>query len=238
MVDAAWPDRRLIAELDSYGIHTSRRNFEEDRARDRALTVAGWRVVRITWRQLHHHRATLAAELRRSSPSPHANTQGIGAQADDGASTHGRVRGTAQGRAPLRAPALMELFDTTQLGLQRAIEGAAQRQTALASNLANANTPDFKPKDVDFHSALQRGLRHRRPQGGRGRGLPTTTQTDVMRQDGNGIDVDVESAKMAENGLEYQALVQVAVGRIAILQSAMGPLMGLFDALDISAQRA
>ncbi len=52
-----------VAELDSYGIHTTRRNFEEDRARDRALTVEGWRVVRITWRQLHDRRPTLAAEL-------------------------------------------------------------------------------------------------------------------------------------------------------------------------------
>jgi len=64
-VDAAWPHHRLIAELDSYGIHTTRRNFEEDRARDRALTAAGWRVVRITWRQLHDDATSLAAQLRR-----------------------------------------------------------------------------------------------------------------------------------------------------------------------------
>jgi len=63
-VDAAWPEHRLIAELDSYGIHTTRRNFEEDRARDRALTTAGWRVVRITWRQLHHDATPLAAQLQ------------------------------------------------------------------------------------------------------------------------------------------------------------------------------
>jgi hypothetical protein len=55
---------RLIAELDSSAIHTTRRNFEEDRARDRALTAAGWRVVRITWRQLHHDATPLAAQLR------------------------------------------------------------------------------------------------------------------------------------------------------------------------------
>jgi hypothetical protein len=63
-VDAAWPDHRLIAELDSYGIHTTRRNFEQDRARDRALTAAGWRVVRITWRHLHRDATALAAQLR------------------------------------------------------------------------------------------------------------------------------------------------------------------------------
>ena len=116
----------------------------------------------------------------------------------------------------------MDLFDTTQIGLQRAISGAAQRQSALAANLANANTPNYKPRDVDFHSALRAAF----ASGERDRvataGFAETTQTDVMRPDGSGVDVDVESAKMAQNGLEYQALVQVARGRIDILESAMG----------------
>ena len=46
------------------------------------------------------------------------------------------------------------LFDTTQLALERAIGGAAQRHAALASNLANVNTPDYQRVDVDFHTAL------------------------------------------------------------------------------------
>ena len=116
----------------------------------------------------------------------------------------------------------MELFDTTQLGLDRAIAGATQRQTALASNIANANTPNFKPRDVDFHSALQAAFANGDRNAVVNAGFAQTTQNDVMRQDGNGIDVDVESAKMAENGLEYQALVQVARGRLDILESAMG----------------
>ena len=116
----------------------------------------------------------------------------------------------------------MDLFDTTHLGLERAISGAAQRQTALASNIANANTPNYKPRDVDFHSALQAAF----ASGDRNRvataGFAQTTQDDVMRPDGSGVDVDVESAKMAQNGLEYQALIQVARGRIDIIESAMG----------------
>jgi very-short-patch-repair endonuclease len=50
--DAFWPDQRLIVELDSYDIHTTRQAFEQDRTRDRALTTAGYRTIRITWRQL------------------------------------------------------------------------------------------------------------------------------------------------------------------------------------------
>ena len=116
----------------------------------------------------------------------------------------------------------MELFDTTQLGLERAISGAAQRQTALASNIANANTPNYKPRDVDFHSALQAAFASGKRETVAGAGFAETTQTDVMRPDGGGVDVDVESAKMAQNGLEYQALIQVARGRIDILESAIG----------------
>ena len=116
----------------------------------------------------------------------------------------------------------MDLFDTTQLGLERAISGAAQRQTALASNIANANTPNYKPRDVDFHSALQAAFSSGDKQKVATAGFAQTTQDNVMRADGSGVDVDVESAKMAENGLEYQALVQVARVRIDILESAMG----------------
>jgi flagellar basal-body rod protein FlgB len=116
----------------------------------------------------------------------------------------------------------MELFDTTQLGLERAISGAAMRQSALAANIANANTPNYKPRDVDFHSALQAAFSSGKREAVAGAAFTQTSQNDVMRPDGGGVDVDVESAKMAENGLEYQALVQVARGRLDIIESAMG----------------
>ena len=62
--DALWPAERLIVELDSYGIHTTRKTFEGDRARDRALITAGYTVIRISWRQLKHEQDVLAHQLR------------------------------------------------------------------------------------------------------------------------------------------------------------------------------
>ena len=47
-VDFAWRKPRVIAELDSYVTHGSRLAFEHDRERDRKLTLAGWRVIRMT----------------------------------------------------------------------------------------------------------------------------------------------------------------------------------------------
>jgi flagellar basal-body rod protein FlgB len=112
----------------------------------------------------------------------------------------------------------MELFDTTQLGLERAISGAEMRQSVLAANVANANTPGYKPKDVDFHSALRTAF----ASGGEKAPITETTSDAVMRADGSGLDIDVEASKLSQNGLEYQALVQAARGRIDILESAMG----------------
>src|SRR3954470_13840327 len=66
-----------------------------------------------------------------------------------------------QGRtAPLFPPGVRPpvLFDTTQLALERTISGAAQRQDALAANIANATTPGYQRVDVDFHGALAAAL--------------------------------------------------------------------------------
>jgi very-short-patch-repair endonuclease len=64
-LDARWPEQRLIVECDGFAAHGTRRAFEADRAQDRALVVAGWRVVRLTWRQLNTEPGTIAEQLRR-----------------------------------------------------------------------------------------------------------------------------------------------------------------------------
>jgi len=61
--DAVWYAQRLIVELDGPG-HNTRKAFHEDRADDRALTVAGWTVVRVTERHLTVEQEQLAADLR------------------------------------------------------------------------------------------------------------------------------------------------------------------------------
>jgi very-short-patch-repair endonuclease len=62
--DCVWRAPRVVVELDGYASHGTRAAFDRDRARDRALQAAGWRVVRITWRHLHEERDDLVAELR------------------------------------------------------------------------------------------------------------------------------------------------------------------------------
>jgi very-short-patch-repair endonuclease len=51
-VDLHWPQQRLVVELDSRAWHTDPGAFERDRQRDGDLLIAGWRVLRVTWRQM------------------------------------------------------------------------------------------------------------------------------------------------------------------------------------------
>jgi very-short-patch-repair endonuclease len=62
-VDFYWPAERLIVEVDGYGFHGHRGAFEQDRRKGLALTAAGERVVRVTWRQVAHDSLWLAPTL-------------------------------------------------------------------------------------------------------------------------------------------------------------------------------
>ena len=62
--DCVWPSQRLVVELDGRATHDTTAAFERDRDRDRLLQAAGWRVVRITWRQLIADVDRIAADLR------------------------------------------------------------------------------------------------------------------------------------------------------------------------------
>jgi hypothetical protein len=64
-VDCVWPEQRLIVELDGHASHSPTHAFELDRARDRRLEAAGWRVIRITWRQLEQEPDLVESDLRR-----------------------------------------------------------------------------------------------------------------------------------------------------------------------------
>jgi very-short-patch-repair endonuclease/predicted transcriptional regulator of viral defense system len=64
-VDCLWQEQRLIVELDGRAVHGTQRAFEKDRERDRLLLVDGWRVTRVTWRQLCDDAPAIVADLRR-----------------------------------------------------------------------------------------------------------------------------------------------------------------------------
>jgi flagellar basal-body rod protein FlgB len=114
----------------------------------------------------------------------------------------------------------MSLLDTTQLALESAMRGAWTRQTLLTNNVANADTPGYRREDVNFQDSLRAALANEespaqvqfRPQ----------VQPQSTGPGGNGVNIDQEAALLAENGLDYQAVVQVLGTRNNIMRSAMG----------------
>jgi hypothetical protein len=62
-VDCAWPEQRVIVELDSRAYHQTTDSFERDRRRDRRAQAAGWRVLRVTDQAMREEGCSLREEL-------------------------------------------------------------------------------------------------------------------------------------------------------------------------------
>jgi very-short-patch-repair endonuclease len=65
-VDLAYPDRRLLIEGDSRRWHTLMTAFENDRLRDNAAQLAGWRILRFTWLEITQNPERVASTVRRA----------------------------------------------------------------------------------------------------------------------------------------------------------------------------
>jgi flagellar basal-body rod protein FlgB len=112
--------------------------------------------------------------------------------------------------------------------LKQALHACALRQEAIAHNIANVNTPDYRRIDVSFEeflrAAQQTPLRTTDP---RHVALPPVRLADAqvtpdedapMRPDGNTVDIDYEMAQLAENQIRFQALSQLVNGRYQSLK--------------------
>ena len=120
---------------------------------------------------------------------------------------------------------------------QTALSLRAGRQELLASNIANADTPNYKARDIDFASALQGALAGSTEKlplaGASSRHLSGTTGESVMgapvmyrnvlqpSADGNTVDMDVERAQFADNALRYEASVKFISDQVKDVLTAL-----------------
>lgn len=91
--------------------------------------------------------------------------------------------------------------------VEKALDAASLRQRVLSHNLANAETPGFKRSRVDFETELAQALSaHEAPESVRAQ---VVAETDTIgRPDGNNVDLEAESVKLAENQIWYAALTR------------------------------
>ena len=118
----------------------------------------------------------------------------------------------------------MSLFDVTSSALEVALKGTEARQSVLANNLANVNTPNFKRSDVSFQGALASALGSANGNTSVVDATSFTTSTDSassMRADGNNVDVDVESANLAKNQLLYDSVMAIDTKRLHTMDQAI-----------------
>ena len=114
----------------------------------------------------------------------------------------------------------MSLLDTTQQALESAMSGSMLRNTLLTNNLANVDTPGYQPQDVNFQSTLQSAIQSGSPIS-QVTFQPYTNQ-QAVGPDGNGVSPEQQQASLAQNGLLYDTLTQIAAQREQILKDAMG----------------
>ena len=116
---------------------------------------------------------------------------------------------------------------------QQALSLHAERQKLIASNIANADTPGYKARDIDFVSALKTAQASQsklqapgmKPLGADSKGpldAPVMYRSAVQRSvDGNTVDIDVERAQFAENAVRYEAQTMFLSSQIKQMMAAI-----------------
>lgn len=122
----------------------------------------------------------------------------------------------------------MSLFNSsTDFVVRGALDGLAARQRVYANNLANVETPGFRPSDVSFESELRRARDEMQNPDADPQATPELTPSvtpstqETGRVDGNEVQLDQQVMLMAENELNYQALTAAARLREGLLRTAV-----------------
>ncbi len=131
---------------------------------------------------------------------------------------------------------MADLFDKTTRALGAAVNFRQIRNNVIASNIANAETPGYQAKKVDFEEALARALdleglgNLEGLEPGHfpvGRGALSRVKADIyenpdvqVSNDGNTVDLHREMSALAENSIMYKAAIQLINKKMAALKYA------------------
>ena len=99
-------------------------------------------------------------------------------------------------------------------GVERYMNLLSTRQRLVAANIANADTPGFQTKDIDFQSELANQVSNSNPNVLEVSGL-------VTKNDGNNVSVDREARLLAENALRFSVASNLARGQLSTVRMAI-----------------
>jgi len=136
---------------------------------------------------------------------------------------------------------MLDKLDATLRFSQEALNLRSQRQEILAANIANADTPGYQARDIDFAGQLNKVLEQERISSN-GTKLNLTAAHHIPAQkmkmspapldllfrvpdqpsmDGNTVDMDRERINFADNSLKYQADLTLITGQIKEMMSVL-----------------
>ncbi|NIF20510.1 MULTISPECIES: flagellar basal body rod protein FlgB [Pantoea] len=134
---------------------------------------------------------------------------------------------------------MLDKLDAALQFSSEALNLRAQRQEILASNIANADTPGYQARDIDFSSELSRVMEQGRSAGS-SMALKVTSPRHIEAQtnsqpsmdlmyripdqpaaDGNTVDMDRERTQFADNSLKYQTDLTLISSQIKGMMSVL-----------------
>ena len=106
------------------------------------------------------------------------------------------------------------MLDPLSTNLERYMDLLSARQKLVVSNIANADTPGYKTRDIDFQSEFRNAMDSRQPQVAQVSGLKT-------KNDGNNVNLDREARMLAENNLRFTLASVLVRGDLQQIKSAI-----------------
>ncbi len=114
--------------------------------------------------------------------------------------------------------AINPISDTTTTSLHMALDGLAQREQAIASNVANLETPGYLAREVKFEDSLRAAIA-----GGRPTDMAVTVDRSLAptRLNGNNVNIDIELMASAENVLRQRLAGQALSSKYQLMRTAI-----------------
>ncbi len=135
----------------------------------------------------------------------------------------------------------LSLFDSTHRLLELSLRGRAARHEVLSANIANVDTPGYRPRDLDFNAAMRAAAESSAPVTGE---IPQRSDASASpglnlqsaiyepeypdsrhgedRLDGNAVSLDRQMALLTENSLAYETSLTLLSRAMAALRYAIG----------------
>ncbi|MCY8837859.1 flagellar basal body rod protein FlgB [Bacillus atrophaeus] len=125
----------------------------------------------------------------------------------------------------------MDLFSGTIQNLENALGRVNVKQKVITNNIANIDTPNYKAKKVSFQNLLNQessrlesvktDYRHVDFSDEGSNGSIVANSNTAYQQNGNNVDIDKEMTDLAENQINYQALVERMSGKFNSLKTVL-----------------